>query len=155
VRLTFDKAPLEVISAAEIDAELERIGYSIKPYDIVLIETGWDRRWPDAAYFDEHPAMSVEATALLVQRGVKVIGIDTNGFDLPTKAMIERYALTGEPDHLWPCHMYGREVEYLQIERLGGLERLPVAHGFKVACFPIRVHEAGAGWARPVAIIDD
>jgi kynurenine formamidase len=156
VRLSFTgKRPLEVITAADVQRELARVRYAVKPGDIVLIETGWDGRWPDAAYFDDHPAMSVGATRLLVEQGARVIGVDTNGFDLPTKAMIEAYALSGDPEHLWPCHMYGREAEYLQIERLGGLGRIPVAHGFKVACFPIRVDGAGAGWVRPVAMIDD
>jgi kynurenine formamidase len=156
VRLSFTgKAPLELIEADDVERELERIGYAVEPGDIVLIETGWDTRWPDAEYFDAHPAMSLEATRLLVERGVRVIGIDTNGFDLPSAAMVEAYAVTGDPSHLWPCHMYGREAEYLQIERMGGLGRIPVAHGFEVACFPIRVDGAGAGWARPVAIVHD
>jgi kynurenine formamidase len=156
VRLTFtDKAPLELITSADVERELARIGHAIAPGDIVLIHTGWDARWPDPAYFDRHPAMSLEATKLLVQRGVRVIGVDTNGFDLPPTAMVEAYALSGDSAHLWPCHMYGREVEYLQIERMGGLGRLPAAHGFTVACFPICVDGAGAGWVRPVAMIDD
>jgi kynurenine formamidase len=149
------KAPLELIGADDVERELERIGYVPKPGDIVLIETGWDVRWPDADYFDAHPAMSLEATRLLVECGVRVIGIDTNGFDLPSAAMIEKYALTGDPGHLWPCHMYGREREYLQIERMGGLGRIGATHGFQVACFPIHVDGAGAGWVRPVAILGE
>jgi kynurenine formamidase len=156
VRLSFTgKAPLEPISADDVEAELARIGHEIRPGDIVLIETGWDTRWPDAEYFDAHPAMSLQATRLLVEQGVRVIGIDTNGFDLPPAAMIEAYALSGESGCLWPCHMYGREQEYLQIERMGGLGAIPVPHGFQLACFPIRVDGAGAGWVRPVAIVND
>ena len=155
VRLTFDKRALEVITAEDITRELSRIGYAVKPFDIALIATGWDARWPSPEYFGEHPAMTVEATRMLVERGVKVIGIDTNGFDLPTREMIRAYALSGDTRHLWPCHMYGREVEYLQIERMGGLDQIPVDHGFQVACFPIRIDGAGAGWVRPVAMLHD
>jgi kynurenine formamidase len=149
------KAPLELIEAEDVERELQRIGYTPKSGDIVLIETGWDERWPEPDYFDAHPAMSLDATRLLVEQGVRVIGIDTNGFDLPSAAMIEQYALTGDPSHLWPCHMYGREREYLQIERMGGLGRIGATHGFQLACFPIRVDGAGAGWVRPVAIVHE
>jgi len=156
VRLSFrSKRPLDTISADDVEAELARIGYTIKPGDIVLIDTGWDSRWPDPSYFNTHPAMGLDATRMLVERGVRVIGIDTNGFDLPSAAMIEAFAMTGDPSVLWPCHMYGREAEYLHIERMGGLDRIPVDHGFTVACFPIRLDDAGAGWVRPVAIVHD
>lgn len=150
-----DKWPGGVITREDVQRELERIQYQIKPFDIVLIETGSDKLWPDPAYFNAHPAMSVEATRFLVEQGVKVIGIDTNGFDLPTEYMARAFARTGDARHLWPCHMYGREKEYLQIERMGGLDQLPVPHGFQVACFPIRVEGAGAGWTRPVAFVHD
>ena len=33
--------------------------------------------------------------------------------------------------------------------------RIPVDHGFTVACFPIRLDDAGAGWVRLVAIVHD
>lgn len=155
VRLSFtDKSGNEIISRSDVEVELRRIDYTLRPFDIVLIETGWDRRWPDPAYFEEHPAMSVEAIRFLVDQGVKVIGIDTAGFDLPTPTMLKKFALTGDSAHLWPCHMFGREREYLQIERMSGLDRLPPV-GFKVACFPVRVAGAGAGWVRPVAMVSD
>jgi cyclase len=56
---------------------------------------------------------------MLVETGVKIIGIDTNNFDLPPSHMIREYARTGDANHLWPCHMYGRRQEYVQIEQLG------------------------------------
>ena len=54
-----------------------------------------------------------------------------------------------------PAHMVGREREYCQIERLANLGELPAPYGFRVACFPIRIAGAGAGWTRAVALIDD
>ena len=147
--------PLQSITAEDVEAELERIGYRITAGDIVLIETGWDAALPDPQYFTAHPGMSVEATRMLVETGVKIIGIDTNNFDLPPSHMIREYARTGDAKHLWPCHMYGRQREYVQVERLGGLDQIPSAFGFTVACFPVRIQGGGAGWVRPVAIIDE
>ena len=52
------------------------------------------------------------------------------------------------------AHVLGRRREYSQIERLGGLDRLPRPGGFTVACFPVRLEGCGAAWARAVAIFD-
>jgi len=61
----------------------------------VLIETGWSSRWPDAAaYFARDaggtmhfPGISLEAMQLLVvERGVRIVGIDTAGLDGGTSA---------------------------------------------------------------------
>lgn len=156
VKLSFpDLGPLGLITADDVRRELDRIRYELKPFDIVLIETGWCSRWPQKAYFDEHPAMSPEAIAVIVDRGVKLIGIDTFGFDLPTHTMVERFVKTGDSSHLWPCHMFGRTREYLQIERMAGLSKLRAPTGFTLYCPPVRVEAAGAGWARPIAIVEE
>ncbi|MGW4474573.1 cyclase family protein [Nonomuraea sp. NPDC004354] len=155
VRLSFrDKRALEVITADDVRRELDRIGHRLRPLEVALIETGWSERWPDPEYYSAHPAMSPEAIEVIVDHGVKLIGVDTAGFDLPTAHMIEQFVKTGDSRHLWPCHMFGREREYLQIERMAGLGRLPGPTGFTVFCAPVRVQGAGAGWARPVALID-
>jgi len=40
------------------------------------------------------------------------------------------------------------------MERLGNLGAIPKPFGFTVSCLPVKVRNAGAGWARVVAIID-
>ena len=40
------------------------------------------------------------------------------------------------------------------MEKVTNLDLLP-ATGFKVACFPIKIEGASAGWVRPVAILED
>ena len=154
IKLSFlELGALEVVTAEHVDRELGRIDRELQPLDIVLIETGWSSRWPNQEYFTEHPAMSPAAIEVLVNRGVKLIGTDTFGFDLPTHTMVERFVKTGDSSHLWPCHMFGRTREYLQIERMAGLSGLRPT-GFTLYCPPVRVEGAGAGWARPVAVVE-
>jgi cyclase len=74
------------------------------------------------------------------------------GFDGAFRPMIERFLATGDPSLLWPCHMLGRHRPYYQIERLGGLDRLP-ATGFLVIAFPVRIDKATAAWTRAVALV--
>jgi len=150
-----NKALGTLITKEELETELVRIGYEIKPLDIVLIKTGADKLWGEKAYFTDFRGMTREATAWLAEQGVKVIGIDTFGFDAPFHYMLDRYKNTKDQSKLWPSHFYGREKEYCQIERLANLDRLKKPFGFKVCCFPIKIQSAGAGWTRVVALIEE
>jgi kynurenine formamidase len=40
------------------------------------------------------------------------------------------------------------------MEKLANLDKLP-PYGFKVACFPVKIEAASAGWTRAVAILAD
>lgn len=137
----------------EMEDALARAGHELAPLDIVLVRTGADRHWGTPRYFTDFRGMTPEATRFLIERGVKVIGIDSFGFDPPFHRMLEAFRATGDPGVLWPAHLLGREMPYCQIERLAGIERIPVKSGFMVACFPVKVRGAGAGWSRVVAIV--
>jgi kynurenine formamidase len=40
------------------------------------------------------------------------------------------------------------------LEKLNNLPEIP-GYGFDIACFPVKVHKASAGWARAVAIFNN
>lgn len=140
------------IAAEEVDAALQRIEYVLKPLDIVLIRTGADRKFFDSSYFFAHAGMSADATRYLLERGVRLTGIDGWGWDIPLNLQAESYRATGDAGVLWEAHYLGKQIEYLHIEKLANLDLLPRPSGFKVAAFPILVENASAGWVRPVAI---
>ncbi|MCH9644185.1 MAG: cyclase family protein [Gammaproteobacteria bacterium] len=152
LRLNQDYAQGDV-AVNEVRSELERINYQIKENDIVLLHTGADKLWGDDAYLTQFRGISREATEWIIDQGVKVIGVDTFGFDAPFKTMLERYKRTLSKDALWPAHILGRDKEYCQIERLANLDKIPVQYGFKVAFFPVKIENSGAGWTRAVALI--
>src|SRR5260370_32015725 len=141
------------ITVSDLQDALARMQYELQPMDIILIRTDSDKLWPRPEYFSAHPGMTEEATQWLVERGIKVIGIDTNGFDLPFMEMVQTYLSTKNSQVLWPAHMYGRTREYIHMERLANLDRLPRSHGFQVACFPVAIRDAGTAWVRSVAIV--
>lgn len=62
--------------------------------------------------------------------------------------------MTGDPSVVWEAHFAGIEKGYCHMEKMANLDQIPEAHGFKVACFPINIRSASAGWVRPVAIVD-
>ncbi len=147
------RLPGEVISRQDVEAALKKINYSIKPNDIVLLRTGSDRFFGTRDYLNNYPGVSPEAIGFILDKKVNIIGVDTLGFDRPYKFMMKDFKDTRDPSYLWPAHFFGRKREYAHIERLTNLDKLP-AFGFKVQCFPIKILDCGAAWARVVAIIN-
>ncbi|MEM7347235.1 MAG: cyclase family protein [Chloroflexota bacterium] len=144
-----------LISTAEVQEALEKINYTLKPGDIVMIQTGADKLWGQAEYFQAGAGMSAEATRWLIEQGIRVMGIDTWGWDQPFWAMKERFKETGDPSVIWEAHRVGMDLEYCQIEKLANLDQLPRPYGFKVTCFPVKLAGGSAGWTRVTAIFED
>ncbi len=144
----------EGITAVDVEAALRAIGYTIKPYDIALIRTDAWKAFKTPGYDMLHPGLERSATEYLVERGVKVIGIDAWGLDRPFDVMVQE-AAAGVRGRFWESHFYGKEREYCQIEKLTNLDKIPRPFGFRVACFPYKLKSASAGWTRAVAIIEE
>ena len=96
--------------------------------------------------------MGKAATMWLLERGVRVTGTDAWSWDAPFSLTRQRVAATGDAGLIWEGHRAGREIGYSHLEKLHNLEVLP-ADGFEVACFPVKLHLASAGWTRAVAIL--
>jgi len=143
-----------MITAEDLETELDRIGYKLKPFDIVLIMTGADKLWGKAEYFEAGCGMGRESTLWLVERGIRVMGIDAWGWDRPFWAIKEDFARTKDRRILWEAHLAGIEKEYCHMEKLANLDKLPAPFGFKVACFPVKLTRGSAGWCRTVAILE-
>jgi len=148
------KKPTEVIKAADIESALKNINYNLKPLDIVLLWTGADKFYGSPKYFSDYPGVDPSAIDYLLDKGVKVFGTDTMGIDRPYKFMLKEFLDSKDPSKFYPAHFYGRKREFIHIERLGKLENLPCSAGFKIICFPIRIRQTGAAWARVVALLD-
>lgn len=142
-----------LISVQDVKDALAKTSYTLKPMDIVLIWTGFDKYIYTPEYLKEQPGMSREATEYILDQGVKVIGIDAYGFDRSFGYQAAAYK-KGEVKELFPGHMVGRDREYVHMEKLGQLDELPAATGFKVICFPTKGKGCTAGMTRVVAVID-
>lgn len=144
----------EFITVADLQAALASIDYQLRPFDIVLLHTGADKRIDSPNYFAQ-PGLGREGVLWLVEQGVKVIGIDAYTLDRPFANMIADYKRTGDGRFIWPAHFAGIEREYCQIEKLANLEQLPRPHGFFVSCLPVKIQGASAGWCRAVALVPE
>jgi kynurenine formamidase len=153
VKLDFThKKPAESITTKDIEAALQKIRYNLKPFDIVLLRTGADKFYGSPKYFSDYPGVDISAIDYLLDRGVKIFGVDTMGIDRPYKFMLREFLADKKRNPLYPAHFYGRKREFIHIERLAHLEKLP-SFGFKIICFPIRIKCTGAAWARVVGIL--
>ena len=170
--ITIDEVPLEwcfqagvkldfrhladghVVSAAEVEAELARIGHVLQPLDIVVINTRAGARYGSSDYVNSGCGMGYEATMYLLERGVRLTGTDAWSWDAPFVYTAQKYAATQDASLIWEGHKAGREVVYCQIEKLANLHLLPDT-GFLVSCFPVKVRGGSGGWTRAVAILDE
>lgn len=142
-----------VATAADVEAELARIGHELQPLDIVLVNTAAGAAFGDPDFIHKGCGMGEEATLYLTERGVKVVGTDAWSWDAPFSHTAKRWAEKRDPKIIWEGHKAGRLREYYQIEKLTNLEALPPS-GFTLSCFPVKIAGASAGWIRAVAIFD-
>jgi kynurenine formamidase len=154
VKLDFRHLPDgHVVTAAQVEAELERIGHRLQPKDIVLVNTAAGARYGEDDFLDKGVGMGREATLYLTRAGVKVVGTDAWSWDAPFKYTVQKFRETGDSSIIWEGHKAGRARGYYQMEKLSNLESLP-GDGFYVSCFPAKIERASAGWTRCVAIFD-
>jgi kynurenine formamidase len=143
-----------VVTAADLQRELDRIGYELKPYDIVLMNTAAGAAYGAEDYIDRGCGFGREATLFLTDRGIRVVGTDAWSWDAPFRFTAARFAATKDPSIIWEGHKAGMEAGYCQIEKLHNLEALPFT-GFTVSSFPAKIKRASAGWTRAVAILEE
>jgi kynurenine formamidase len=143
-----------VATAADVAAELARIGHTLAPLEIVLVNTRAGSTYGQPDYVPSGCGMGYEATMYLLERGIRLTGTDAWSWDAPFVHTARRYAETHDASLIWEGHKAGRHIGYCHLEKLHNLESLP-ASGFTVSCFPVKLRAASAGWTRAVAILED
>ena len=143
-----------VATAEDVEAELARIGHVLSPLEIVVVNTSAGKRYGQRDYVTAGCGMGYEATMFLLERGVRLTGTDGWSWDAPFVYTKEKYLETGDASLIWEGHKAGRDIGYCHLEKLHNLEALPPA-GFTIACFPMKIRAASAGWTRAVAIFEE
>ena len=120
-------------------AEIEEAAHDIRPGDIALIHTGFDRLYGQPDY--NRPFVSFEAIQWLVDRGIGCVGIDASG--------IEKYRAEAQPSHLL---LFEHRIPI--IEELAHLDQLHQRRVFFIA-LPLPIRGADACPVRAVAIEEE
>ncbi len=147
------KADFDPITSEDIEGFLKKNDLIIKSGMIVLIKTGRDKFNGTKDFHKVGTGMSAEATEWLIDQDIKVMGIDSWGWDLPLPYMLKKAKETGNSEYFWEAHLVGQRKEYCHMEQLVNLDALPYS-GFKIAVFPLKIVGASAAPARVVAIFD-
>ena len=140
-------------TAADVEAELKRIGHTLEALDIVVVNTAAGAAYGRDDYVATGCGIGREATLYLLERGVRVTGTDGWSWDAPFVHTQVKFAETGDPGLIWEGHRASMEIGYCHLEKLHNLEALP-GDGYMIACFPVKIRAASAGFTRAVAIFD-
>lgn len=170
--ITIDEVPLEwcfapgvkldfrhfadgyIVTPADIDTELARIGHTLSPLDIVVVNTSAGECYGKPNYLIKGCGMGRDATLHLLEQGVRVTGTDAWSWDAPFPLTAQRFAQEHDPSIIWEGHRASMDIGYCHIEKLANLDKLP-STGFTLSCFPFKIKAASAGFVRAVAIIED
>jgi kynurenine formamidase len=119
---------------------------------IVLLRTGFSRRWPDAARYLgttergaeavpklHFPGLHPDAAKWLVAKGVRAVGIDTASIDYGQSTLFESHRI-----------LYAADLP--AFENLTSLDRLPIRGAFIVA-LPMKIADGTGAPLRAVAIL--
>lgn len=80
VVLAIPKGQWELVTRADLETQANRI----EEGSLVIILTGWHRKYSDSLeYFGDAPGLSVEAAQWLVEKKVGLVGMDTPQIDHP------------------------------------------------------------------------
>ena len=141
------------ITARDLMGKLRRIGYELKPGDIVLIRTGVEDFPLDAPKFSRMPVgLSGEAFSWLFDKGITMTGTDAFTTDISIGIVSRRLKNEDKAPH-FPLYKEGFMKDSCHAERLYNLKKLPRPFGFKVALFPIKLEKCYGAWTRAVAIL--
>ena len=149
-----DKPDGYVCTSEDFKAYFEKVGYQLKPLDIVLVHTSAMTAWGSPKYLVTGCGVGREATVWLAEQGVHIVGTDAWSWDAPLPLVAEKFNQTHDSSLIWEGHKAGAECIYCHMEKLNNLEQLP-PFGFKVSCLPIKIKNGSAGWVRAVAMLQD
>ena len=137
------------LTVADVEAWERRNG-RVPAGAIALVRTGWSSRWPDRKRYlgDDtpgdasrlhFPGVSKEAVALLVERRVAALGIDTASLD-------------HGPSKDFAAHRVGAAANVPNLENLAHLDQLPETGAWIVA-LPMKIGGGSGGPLRAIALL--
>jgi kynurenine formamidase len=132
------KPPRTAISEQDVAPSLD----AIAPGIIVLLHTGWPVHYGTQRYFD-HPFLSADACAALLERGVRTFCLDTQNID---ETPDDEHSGSGFPVH----HLIAAAGGII-VENLTGLEQITFDHPL-ISVLPLRLTGADGSPTRAVAM---
>jgi kynurenine formamidase len=139
------------VDADEIATIVEAQGVEVRPWDVVLVRTGYMGLWPDVDRMAEHltPGPDISAAEWLVDRGVVAVGSDTETFE------VQPAPDPGAPSNPQPVHvrlLIETGVYIMESLDLEELSRDGV-HEFLFVGLPLKITGATGSMMDPLAVV--
>ena len=125
--------------------DLKSCNPSIEKGDIVLIHTGWRAEFDSVDFSRHHPYLSVEGANFLLEKKVRMVGIDTRSVDVPDSLRGKNFRHTSLRVFL--------QNKIPVIHNLTNMEPI-LGKRVTVMAFPINFRGACGSPARVVALVD-
>jgi kynurenine formamidase len=139
------------LSGEDLQAIADHQGVEVRPWDIVLIRTGYLSWWPDADKLREHltPGPDVSAAHWLSARGVVATGTDTETYE------VQPAPDPGEPSNPQPVHTHLLIENGIYLFESLYLEEIAAEKVYEF-CFvglPTKIQGATGSMLDPVAVV--
>jgi kynurenine formamidase len=141
----------EPIGAHELDAICKAEGVTVRPWDVVLIRTGYMSLWPDAEKMAAHktPGPDLSAAEWLLERGVVASGTDTETYEVQPAP---DPGPTGNPQPVHTLLLINNGIYLMESLDLEELARDRV-YEFLFVALPLKIRGATGSMVDPLAII--
>lgn len=144
----------EPITADDLAAAAGAQGVEVRPWDVVLIRTGYLSHWPDARRMREHltPGPDISTAQWLLDRGVVATGTDTETYEVQPAPPARD---PGEPSNPQPVHtklLIEHGIYLMESIYLEELARDKV-YEFLFVAAPLKIAGATGSMIDPLAVI--
>lgn len=139
------------IDAAELEAICAAEGVEVRPWDVVLVRTGYMGLWPDAERMAAHktPGPDISAAGWLLERGVVATGTDTETYEVQPAP---DPGGTGNPQPVHTLLLIDNGIYLMESLDLEELARQRV-HEFLFVALPLKIRGATGSMVDPVAVV--
>ena len=114
-----------VVTARDVQDELARVGHTLRPLEIVVVNTRAGSAYGTPEYVAAGAGMGREATLFLLVRGVRVTGTDAWSWDAPFVHTKAKFLQSGDAGLIWEGHKAGREIATATWRSCTTLRRCP------------------------------
>lgn len=141
----------EPVGADELQAIADAQGVEVRPWDVVLIRTGYLKYWPDAEAMEEHKTAGPDLSAAewLLDKGVVATGTDTETYE------VQPAPDRGSPANPQPVHtklLIENGIYLLESVYLEELARDRV-YEFLFIALPLKIRGATGSMVDPLAVV--
>lgn len=149
-----DKKAAEDVTAEEVQTAVRSLEGGLGDARIVLVRSDRSKLWGRPEYQQDILNMTPQATEWLLQQGVRVVGCDMCVWEVDRAQRLGVPARQLSGAERFPSHALMRKYDYMIIENLANLDRVPVPR-FTFMGLPLPFVGGSGSPIRAAALLSD